>query len=396
MKSFEGETPFLALPARAALDAVPDACLVVYGDGTVAFANQTAQQDIPRLQIGCPLSFTLRVPAFLDAVDRVIHNGEAEDLTWAEKVPTERWYEAFIRPLEADCGAAPAVASDAPSVTRPLAPAAVAIFLRDLTEQKRIDRMRADFVANASHELRTPLASLTGFIETLRGPARDDAGARDTFLSIMQDQAVRMRRLIDDLLSLSRVEMRAHLRPKTVMDITSIVREAVSGLGPLAAEQDMRIEVAGCADPAPVLGDRGELLQVFVNLIANALRYGKPADGAGAPGLVTLTVQKDQRQSGTVAVTVRDLGPGIAPEHLPRLTERFYRIGDNRRERDRGTGLGLAIVKHILNRHQGRLTIESTVGHGAAFTVRLALVTTSSRHLNEEPEEAQFQRLTPS
>ncbi len=389
MALIEGEATVLAEAARAALDAVPDPCLVVDRDVTVTFANFAARERLQRVREGEPLSFTLRVPAFLDAVERVVHNGEAEDIAWAEKVPTEQWFEAFIRPIEASGEGRREVSPAA--VAAPVGPALVAVFLRDLTEQKRSERMRADFVANASHELRTPLASLTGFIETLRGAARDDASARETFLSIMHDQALRMRRLIDDLLSLSRVEMRAHVRPKTVVDLGAVVRNAVDGLRLLADEQGVALSCKGCDAAAPVLGDRDELVQVFDNLVANAVRYGRPENG---PAEVTVELALDERRTGTVSVTVRDNGPGIAPEHLPRLTERFYRVDSGRQ--DRGTGLRLAIVKHILTRHHGRLTIDSTVGEGAAFTVRLALVKSPSPGLAEGSVVQENQRLMVS
>jgi two-component system phosphate regulon sensor histidine kinase PhoR len=364
----------LSEETRAALDAVPDPCLVVDREGTVALANASAADQLGRVNVGDPLSFTLRVPTFLDAVDRVLHNGEAEDITWLEKVPTERWYEAFIRPLRVGPDVPPPFAPAA-GAEAPAPPALVAIFLRDLTEQKRIERMRADFVANASHELRTPLASLTGFIETLRGAARDDAKARETFLGIMHDQAARMRRLIDDLLSLSRVEMRAHVRPRAVIDLAEVTRNAVDGLRPLAEEEGVALDLEGCEVRAPVVGDRDELVQVLDNLITNALKYGRaPGARAGSDARVLVSLAIDPEATGTACVTVRDFGPGIPPEHLPRLTERFYRIESDSMPRERGTGLGLAIVKHILTRHQGRLSVESTLGRGSAFTIRLALV----------------------
>jgi two-component system phosphate regulon sensor histidine kinase PhoR len=225
--------------------------------------------------------------------------------------------------------------------------------------------MRADFVANASHELRTPLASLTGFIETLQGPARNDAVAREKFLVIMAQQAARMKRLIDDLLSLSRIEMKAHMRPETVVELGEILNHVADALGPLASENNVDIEVGMIGQQMPTRGDRDELVQVFSNLIENAIKYGSSG------GRVEVSAVADTQSNATWLVTVRDFGPGIAEEHLPRLTERFYRADIVSSREKQGTGLGLAIVKHILTRHHGRMQIESTVGEGATFAVRL-------------------------
>ena len=229
--------------------------------------------------------------------------------------------------------------------------------------------MRADFVANASHELRTPLAALTGFIETMQGPARDDPAARERFLGIMREQAWRMARLIDDLLSLSRIELRAHMRPDTPVDLVPIVRQVVDGLQTLAQDRGVAIQVDPAAEPLPVLGDRDELLRLFENLIENGLKYG----ASGKRVDVALARVDDPNGKQEVGVAVRDYGPGIAAEHLPRLTERFYRVDVGESRAQGGTGLGLALVKHILNRHQGRLAIEFQAGKGATFTVRLPL-----------------------
>jgi two-component system phosphate regulon sensor histidine kinase PhoR len=227
--------------------------------------------------------------------------------------------------------------------------------------------MRADFVANASHELRTPLAALTGFIETLKGPARDDPAARERFLAIMDEQARRMARLIDDLLSLSRIELNAHLRPATPVDLHPIVRQVVDALQTLAFDRGVKITVNAPPEPLIVPGDRDELIRVFENLIENALKYG----GSGKRVDITLSRVAAPDGQPEARVAVRDYGPGIAAEHLPRLTERFYRVDVAGSRAQGGTGLGLALVKHILNRHHGRLSIESKLDHGATFTVRL-------------------------
>jgi two-component system phosphate regulon sensor histidine kinase PhoR len=233
--------------------------------------------------------------------------------------------------------------------------------------------MRADFVANVSHELRTPLAALTGFIDTLRGPARDDTAARERFLGIMQAQAWRMARLIDDLLSLSRIELRAHQRPETPVDLVPIVRQVADGLQLLAQERGVTIGVGAPHGGLTVLGDRDELIRLFENLAENGLKYG--ASGKRVDIELLRVSAPDGRPQAQVSV--RDYGPGIAAEHLPRLTERFYRVDVGESRAQGGTGLGLALVKHILNRHQGQLSIESRQGEGATFTIRLPLFETS-------------------
>jgi two-component system, OmpR family, phosphate regulon sensor histidine kinase PhoR len=244
----------------------------------------------------------------------------------------------------------------------------VLMTFHDLTPLRRVEEMRADFVANASHELRTPLAALSGFIETLQGSARDDAKARERFLVIMQEQARRMARLIDDLLSLSRIELNAHRRPDSSVDLAPIVRQVVDGLQTLARDRGVSVQVNG-ASVLTVPGDRDELVRVFENLVENALKYG----AAGKRVDISLTEGKSPEGEPEALVGVRDYGPGIAPEHLPRLTERFYRVDVTESRAQGGTGLGLALVKHILNRHRGRLLIESVPGAGAMFTVRLPI-----------------------
>ena len=241
------------------------------------------------------------------------------------------------------------------------------VAIEDLSERHRLERMRVDFVANASHELRTPLASLMGFIETLQGPARNDPAARERFLAIMREQARRMARLIDDLLSLSRIELNAHLPPSTPVDLASLVRQVTDGLQTLARDRKVEIRQVIPPEPLTVLGDRDELIRGLENLVENALKYG------AAGKRVDVTLSRGQTRAGApeARIAVRDFGPGIAPEHLPRLTERFYRVDVADSRSQGGTGLGLALVKHILNRHRGRLMIESVAGEGATFTVVL-------------------------
>nr|WP_246413540.1 ATP-binding protein [Rubricella aquisinus] len=238
------------------------------------------------------------------------------------------------------------------------------IQIEDQTEQYRANTLRSDFIANASHELRTPLASIIGYIETLRGHAKDDPEAREHFLGIMEKQAARMRRLVDDLMSLSRIELSEHVRPGDLVDLHTLAREAAAGLEPQRAQYEARLTLDLPDTPMLVKGDRDQLVQVLVNLIDNGMKYG--GDGAG------VTVQsagEDTRYPGMVGITVVDSGPGIAREHIPRLTERFYRVSAKQSMEKGGTGLGLAIVKHIVKRHMGDLAIESTLGQGSRFTL---------------------------
>jgi two-component system phosphate regulon sensor histidine kinase PhoR len=238
--------------------------------------------------------------------------------------------------------------------------------------------MRADFVANASHELRTPLAAVAGFIDTLRGHAKDDEAARENFLQIMGVQTARMSRLIDDLLSLTRIELNEHVPPQGRVGLEGVVREAVAALEPLARPDGIGIAIDAQPGLPPITGDRDELIQLFQNLIHNAIKYGR--EGGHVWVMVGFAEPEDQ-----LFVAVKDDGEGIPPQAVPRLTERFYRV-DVKRSRERGgTGLGLAIVKHIVSRHQGRLTIESKLGEGSTFTVFLPAIGADSAAKNPAP-----------
>lgn len=343
---------------KAAVEALPDPCFIVDQRGLVRYANSAALQRGATARIGEPLSFFVRAPQLHDTLDGVRLTGEADTVEWQERGGAERWLAASITPVKVpiDRNARPG----AERVTFHL------VYLEDRTDEHRVERMRVDFVANASHELRTPLASLTGFIETLQGPARNDPNARDQFLGIMLDQARRMKRLIDDLLSLSRIEMRAHVVPDTSVDLTAIIRHVADALAPVAAENKVKVLLNLPDAPVILPGDRDELVQVASNLIENAIKYG--ADGER----VEVSLEPDAMSSTPLMVfSVRDHGPGIAAEHLPRLTERFYRVDVKESRERKGTGLGLAIVKHIVQRHRGKLTIDSSEGLGATFQVRL-------------------------
>jgi len=339
-------------PLRAIVAGLPDPVIALDRDARVLALNEPARALAPALRQGEPVSLALRMPELIDAIGRAFAQGEAQRIEYSERVPLDRWFETIAMPVKR--------AADAST------PDLVLLTFRDLTPLRRVDEMRADFVANASHELRTPLAALSGFIETLQGPARDDAKARERFLAIMQEQARRMARLIDDLLSLSRIELNAHRRPDAPVDLVPIVRQVVDGLQTLARDRGVAVNVEAVG-ALTVLGDRDELVRLFENLVENALKYGatgkrvdiKLAQATGADG------------EPEAIASVRDYGPGIAPEHLPRLTERFYRVDVRESRAQGGTGLGLALVKHILNRHRGRLSIESAPGAGATFIVHL-------------------------
>jgi two-component system phosphate regulon sensor histidine kinase PhoR len=350
-----GETadpPGAALgPSVASLvAALPEPCILVDRRGVVVRHNAPARDAAPAIRTGDPLSFVLRAPALNEAVAAALGGTGPARLVHEQRVPVERWFDATVSPLRLDGAEAPSHAL---------------ITMHDRSGQERLERLRADFVANASHELRTPLASLSGFIETLQGPARDDEAARERFLEIMRAQAVRMSRLIDDLLSLSRIELNAHVRPVDLVDWRAVTLQTLDALGPLARENGVAIEAE--LGPAPVLvrGDRDELYRISENLIENAIKYGAPG------GTVSVRLRHAPAGEGApamVALDVVDRGPGISEEHLPRLTERFYRVDDAASRAKGGTGLGLAIVKHILARHRGRLEIASRPGEGARFT----------------------------
>jgi two-component system, OmpR family, phosphate regulon sensor histidine kinase PhoR len=351
----------LAPLSDALLSGLHAPALLLHSDGRVIAFNAAASAIAPALRQGDAALIALRMPELVDAIRRAGKRRDPQRVEFFERVPLDRWFEAFVTPIRLPPSSGGQ--SDLLLVT-----------FNDLTPLHRVEQMRADFVANASHELRTPLAALLGFVETLQGPAKSDALAREKFLAIMQQQATRMARLIDDLLSLSRIELNAHLAPNTALELQPIVRQVVDGLLPLARDREVDIKVSVPPEPLIVLGDRDELIRALENLVENALKYG--ASGKR----VDVTLARAQTRAGTpeARLTVRDFGPGIAPEHLPRLTERFYRVDVADSRSQGGTGLGLALVKHVLNRHGGRLSIESTLGSGASFTMRLPLHTAPS------------------
>jgi two-component system, OmpR family, phosphate regulon sensor histidine kinase PhoR len=340
---------------RAVVAGLPDPVVALDRDGRVLAVNDRARRLAPALRQGELVALALRMPELIEAIGRAGAEGEEQRVVYFERVPLDRWYETIVMPVKRAANAT--------------SPDFVLMTFHDLTPLRRVEEMRADFVANASHELRTPLAALLGFIETLQGSAREDSKARARFLAIMQEQARRMARLIDDLLSLSRIELNAHRRPDTPVDLAPIVRQVADGLETLARDRGVTVNIDN-ANAMSVLGDHDELVRVFENLVENALKYG----AAGRRVDIKLGQGSSAEGEPEAQVSVRDYGPGIAPEHLPRLTERFYRVDVTESRAQGGTGLGLALVNHILNRHRGRLTIESAPGAGAVFTVHLPTV----------------------
>jgi two-component system phosphate regulon sensor histidine kinase PhoR len=343
--------------ADAVIAAIPDPLILLDDRRRVVHANAQAASLLGVGEGPRDLAALLRNPAVLAAADAVLRGEAARVVDFAVAVPVERQLQARFAHI------------DRPS----LGDAVAVLTLHDITQLKRAEQMRADFIANASHELRTPLTTLTGFIETLRGPARDDAEARERFLAIMHQQAARMTRLVEDLLSLSRIELNEHVMPQGLVALDSLLHHLADALELRAAERGMRIRLDLPPALPEVLGDRDELAQVFQNLVDNGIKYGR----AGSEITVTAATgvrpsySSDAEGSRFVSVAVRDCGEGIAREHLSRLTERFYRVDTARSREMGGTGLGLAIVKHILNHHRGFLEIESAPGAGSAFTVFL-------------------------
>lgn len=343
-------------------DNLPDPLILLSEDRRIVRLNHAALGVFGAVSIGRDLAAVLRDPGVLEATDAVLAGASGREGEFTLPVPVERSFRVRVERLG----------------SRSMDNTVAVLALHDLTAIKRMEQMRADFVANASHELRTPLATLLGFIETLRGPARDDTDARERFLIIMQEQASRMARLINDLLSLSRIELNEHSKPSRAVDFGRIVETAVEALQPLARPRGMTITAT--IDPAAreVVGEPDELAQLVQNLLDNAVKYGRD----GTPVEVALKVADSLpptagnalRPGGAVLLAVRDHGDGIGKEHLPRLTERFYRVDTARSRKMGGTGLGLAIVKHIVNRHRGALVVESTVGEGSTFGAYLPRV----------------------
>jgi len=344
-----GDTPVTLTELVAAL---PLPSLTINADERITVLNAEAEDLLGQGLAGRHYITALRQPGLVAAVEKCFAGQGPQQARYATGAgDSGANYDVSLRPLGRD--------------------GVVLLSFNDVTEMAQAGQMRRDFVANVSHELRTPLTALMGFIETLQGPAREDTAARERFLEIMAKEAERMNRLVGELLSLSRVEAEERVRPDARIDLRDVLGATLRNLAPLAADSGVTLAPDLGDTPATVLGDADQLMQVFTNLIENAIKYG------GRDKSVEVTAQivaQDTAMRGAaVHVSVRDHGPGIDALHIPRLTERFYRVDSHRSRSLGGTGLGLAIVKHILNRHRGRMKVTSTPGEGAEFKVILPL-----------------------
>ncbi len=358
------------------LEALPDPALLVDPEGRIVSSNAAARRQMHFEARGQFLTSILRHPDVLEAVQGAVREGETRAVEYETPAQVDRHTRCYVAP-----------------VTWGSDRAAMLVF-HDQTARFSTERMRADFLANASHELRTPLASLTLLIETLAGPARENAADRDRFLGMMQVQADRMRRLLDDLLSLSRIELDEHVPPSDRADLAAVAREVADSLAPLLKERNVTLDVKSPEAPVRVIGERFQLAQIVQNLIDNAVKY-TPDGGAvtvevaasGDREEVSAQAGRRWEEAGRVAlltpaaaanrsyayVRVEDSGPGISKRFLPRLGERFFRVERELGAERGGTGLGLAIVKHIVNRHRGGFLVESQPGRGSAFAAYVEL-----------------------
>ncbi|MEL6586195.1 MAG: ATP-binding protein [Pseudomonadota bacterium] len=335
------------------IEALSEPALLLDRNGRVLKANEISYEWFGRWIDGQSYVSVFRQPDLLSPVeDAYLHQRSGRARFTHSSGAVDTLFEVTVSPLVD--GVSP----------RPV----VMLVFRDVSAALEEESMRRDFVANVSHELKTPLTAVMGFIETLQGPARQDPKAQSRFLGLMAQETSRMNRLVSDLLALSRLEGSARQRPRNVVDLMALLGETVDALGPLAEQDGVDIVLTG-PDAAPAPADADQLVQVATNLIENAVKYG------AQPGQVHVTVERLGREpvlkGPAWLLTVRDDGGGIPAEHLPRLTERFYRVDTGRSRSEGGTGLGLAIVKHIVNRHRGRLRIESKEGRGTAVHVTL-------------------------
>jgi two-component system phosphate regulon sensor histidine kinase PhoR len=339
--------------AQVLFDALPDPLITLDAQARLVYANAAARallegrHGVSNLA-GRDLSAVIRQPGILKAAAEVLDGMSMRTVEFTFTDRVDQSFEARVEPMRSD--------------TSGEGDARALILMRDVTALRRGEQMRADFVANVSHELRTPLTSVVGFIETLRGPAKDDPEAQARFLDLMETQSTRMTRIVNDLLSLSRIEMNEHTPPDDAVDLKQTIATVADTLAPQSHARDVTITLDLDAVDGPVVGQADELAQLFQNLIENAIKYGR----AGSSVRVEGSVRDD-----VVAVSVIDQGEGIPREHIARLTERFYRVDTARSRELGGTGLGLAIVKHIANRHRGDLAIQSEPGVGSTFTVTL-------------------------
>ncbi|TAH35300.1 MAG: PAS domain-containing sensor histidine kinase [Alphaproteobacteria bacterium] len=345
------------------MESLPEPVMVLDPELHILRANNSARELFPDLLVSKNLITILRDPQLLETCQRSIASGQEDDIEVHLSVPVERTFQARVKPIQHR------------GFTLQERKSALLLSLNDITTIKRTEQMRADFVANVSHEMRTPLASVLGFVETLQGPASNDAAAQKNFLKIIETQAKSMSRLVEDLLSLSRIEMREHHQPEDAVEIEPVLNNIAVMLQMQIKQKNMTLQIKTDENLPQVQGDADELFQVISNLVTNAIRYGRP----GTPVIVEagqttdIPPQFPLSQEKVVFVSVSDRGMGISAQHIPRLTERFYRVDKARSREVGGTGLGLAIVKHILNRHRGCLVVESQENVGSKFTIYLPI-----------------------
>lgn len=332
----------------AIIQAFPLPVLVIGGDERVRAANSGLESILGPDLLGKHYITALRQPAIIAAITESRRSGKTQFVRYMGRSgPKDTVYRVSVAVAKTD----------------------LVLTFEDQTASEEAGQMRRDFVANVSHELRTPLTALLGFIETLDGAAKDDPAARSRFLGIMAHEANRMRRLVDDLMSLSRVEEDARVRPRAQVELGGLLASVIKGLEPQTKAAGVTVTLDLVAPEETVPGDAGQLVQVFTNLVENAIKYG--ASGKEVTVSLLPRAMNTRLRTQAVQISVADKGEGIAEHHLARLTERFYRVDNHRSREVGGTGLGLAIVKHIINRHRGRLLIESTLGEGTTVSVFL-------------------------
>ncbi len=345
----------LLLPALNGLSA---SVFVVDSDRQILLVNDAGRALFGNDLIGVDFVVAIRNPACLEAINQVLQGDKKSEAVITLQKPVKTTFRVAVASLVSK--------AEMPQENQPRA----VVSLENISHIFEAEQMRSEFVANVSHELRSPLTALNGFIETLKGAARDDEEARERFLDIMEREANRMNRLIGDLLSLSKVEADARVRPQEQIDLRLLIKQAIAVLQPLATRENVELCLSIADDFETLIsGDQDQLQQVFVNLVENAVKYGQTG------GVVTIAITGKERVVGVrgpaIQIDIIDQGAGIKSEHIPRLTERFYRVDKGRSREKGGTGLGLAIVKHILARHRGRLQVASEIGKGSTFSVFL-------------------------
>ena len=347
--------------SKIVFDTLPDMIIMTDSDFSIIRANSAAHITFGRSLNNRKLEEIVHDPLLFSFMKWVMHDKKGKDV------------ELFLPELQ---GRHYIVRIEKFPVHSP-GSIALIVVMHDITEAKRTEQMFMDFVANASHEIRTPLTSIVGFIETLRTVAKDDPEAHEQFLTLMAQQAERMARLVSDLLSLSKIEMNANTLPTETVNIPSILESAINQIAWNAEERGVIINKEIGEKLPKITGDANELIQVFANLLGNAIKYGKSDSTVTVTANISTVIPKDainyRALKKALSIAISDQGYGIPEEHIPRLTERFYRVDTSRSRKIGGTGLGLAIVKHILKRHQGALNIESTIGKGSTFTVYLPI-----------------------